>query len=143
MNEEKLENLDQIPERPDLSLEILEIIKGNFTDSEIRDKLSLYHENDIAEVIPDLSVSERKKLYKVLGVELVSEIFAYLEDAHEYLLELGNETAADVIESMDADDAVEILDDLSDESKQQLIPLLEPEAQEDIKLGIFMPLNNR
>ena len=134
MNEEKLERLDQIPERPDLSLEILEIIKGNYTDSEIRDKLSLYHENDIAEVIPDLSVFERKKLYKVLGVELVSEIFAYLEDAHEYLLELGNETAADVIESMDADDAVEILDDLSDESKQKLIPLLEPEAQEDIKL---------
>ena len=80
MNEEKLERLDQIPERPDLSLEILEIIKGNYTDSEIRDKLSLYHENDIAEVIPDLSVFERKKLYKVLGVELVSEIFAYLED---------------------------------------------------------------
>ena len=134
MNEERLEVLDQIPERPDLSQEILEIITNEKSVDAIRDKLSLYHDNDIAEVIPELSQAERKKLYKILGVEWVSDIFAYLADAHEYLLELGNETAADVIESMDVDDAIEILDDLSDESKNELITLLEPEAQKDIEL---------
>ncbi len=134
MNEEKLETVNQIPEKPDLQQEILSIITGNLTAEEVREELSLYHENDIAEVIPELTEQERKKLYKTLGVELVSDIFAYLEDAHEYLLELGNETAADVIESMDADDAIEILDDLSDENKRELIPLLEPEAQKDIEL---------
>ena len=117
MNVERLEIVEQTPERPDLSQEILEIIINEKSTDNIRDKLSLYHDNDIAEVIPDLSQTERKKLYKILGVEWVSDIFAYLDDAHEYLLELGNETAADVIESMDADDAIEILDDLSDESK--------------------------
>ena len=134
MNEERLDIIDQIPERPDLSQEILEIITSEKKASALRDKLSLYHDNDIASVIPDLSQTDRKKLYKVLGVDWISDIFAYLEDAHEYLLELGNETAADVIESMDADDAVEILDDLSDESKNELITLLEPEAQKDIEL---------
>ncbi|MBO5889695.1 MAG: magnesium transporter [Clostridia bacterium] len=134
MNEEKIEVLNQIPEKPDYSEEILAIINGKYTITETREKLSLYHDNDIAEVIPELTLEARKKLYRILGVDWISDIFAYLEDAHEYLLELGNEKAADVIESMDADDAVEILDDLSEESKNQLLPLLEPEAQEDIKL---------
>ena len=134
MNEEKIEVLNQIPEKPDYVEEILSIINGKFSSSEIREKLSLYHDNDIAEVIPELSLEARKKLYRILGVEWISDIFAYLEDAHEYLLELGNEKAADVIESMDADDAVEILDDLSEESKSQLLPLIEPEAQKDIEL---------
>lgn len=134
MNEEKLEIVNQIPEKPDYVEEILSIITSNRLPDEIKSELSLYHDNDIAEVISELSEQERKKLYKILGVEWVSDIFAYLDDAHEYLLELGNETAADVIESMDADDAVEILDDLSDENKSKLIPLLEPEAQKDIRL---------
>ncbi len=134
MNEEKIEVVNQIPEKPDYIEEILAIINGKLSSSEIREQLSLYHDNDIAEVIPELSFNARKKLYKILGVEWISDIFAYLEDAHEYLLELGNEKAADVIESMDADDAVEILDDLPEESKNQLLPLIEPEAQKDIEL---------
>ncbi len=134
MNEEKIEVLNQIPEKPDYSEEILEIINGKYSSSEMREKLSLYHDNDIAEVIPELTLEARKKLYRILGVDWISDVFAYLEDAHEYLLELGNEKAADVIESMDADDAVEILDDLSEESKSQLLPLIEPEAQKDIEL---------
>ncbi len=134
MNEEKLDLLNQIPSKPDYVEELLSIINGDLSNKEIREQLSLYHDNDVADVIPELSPEGRKKLYKILGVEGVSDIFAYLEDADEYLLELGNEKAADVLESMDADDAVEILDDLSDERKSQILPLLEPEAKEDIEL---------
>ena len=90
MNEEKIEVVNQIPEKPDYVEELLSIIKSGKTNAEIRELLYDYHDNDIAEVIPELSFNARKKLYKILGVEWISDIFAYLEDAHEYLLELGN-----------------------------------------------------
>ena len=70
----------EIPERPDYEKELEAIIKSNLSDDEIREKLSDYHENDIADVLEDLTEEERQKLYRILGVESVSEIFAYLED---------------------------------------------------------------
>ncbi len=134
MNEEKLEVNKEIPKKPDYVEELLSIINSDLTNKEIKEQLSYYHDNDIAGVIPELSSEARKKLYRILGLETVSDIFAYLEDANEYLLELGNEKAADILESMDADDAIEILDDLSEERKKEILPLLEPEAKEDIEL---------
>jgi len=112
--EEKFEN-ENLPEetlpepqvKRDYAAEILELLDGNLTDAELLDKLSDYHESDIAEVLPTLSKEERLKLYKILGNERVSEIFAYLDDVEEFIGELTSETAADIIEEMDADDAIE------------------------------------
>ena len=135
MEEKELnEVIEEIPEKPDFSEELLEIIKSNLKPSEIKEKLSEYHDYDIAEVIPLLEPNERKKLYRTLGDEAVSDIFAYLEDVEEYIAELDNEKAADIIEEMDADDAIDVLSELPEEKKQDIITLIEPEAQADIKL---------
>lgn len=118
-----------------LYVEIIEIILSNSTDDEIKTKLDDYHENDIAEVLSELTPDERKKLYRILGVEKVSEIFAYLDDVSVYLDEIGIEKAADVIENMDADDAVDVLEEIEDdEQREKIISLMEPEATEDIML---------
>lgn len=114
--------------------EIMALLDGSLSADELKDKLSDYHESDIAEVIPNLSKEERLKLYKILGNEQVSEIFAYLEDVEEYIGELSTEKAADIIEEMDADDAIEVLDELSDERREEIFELLDTEAKEDIKL---------
>ncbi len=134
MNKEKLEVYSEIPKKPNHAEDLLAIINSGLSNKEIKERLSYYHDNDVAEIISSLSSERRKKLYKILGVESVSRIFAYLEDANEYLLELGSDMAADILESMDADDAIEILDDLSEERKNEILPLLEPEAKEDIEL---------
>ena len=137
MNEEKdLQLENQIPERRDYAEELLEIIQSNYTSSELREKLDDYHDNDIAEVLEKLSPTERKKLYRILGNEAVSNIFAYLDNVDEYIDELDNEKAADIIESMDVDDAIDVLEELSEERKNELLPLIEPEAQKDIELII-------
>ena len=90
--------------------EILLLIKeGKF--SELED----YHDNDIADVLLDLTKDERIKLYHALGIQRVSDIFSYLdEDVSEALEELGIDKAADIIELMDADDAVDVLEELDD-----------------------------
>ncbi|MBR6737461.1 MAG: magnesium transporter [Clostridia bacterium] len=135
MENEKLnEELYEVPEKPDFTEELLSIIRGDLKVSELKDKLEEYHDNDIAEVIPLLEPIERKKLYKTLGDEAVSNIFAYLENVEDYIAELDDEKAADIIEEMDADDAIDVLSELTEERKQDIITLIEPEAQADIKL---------
>lgn len=115
--------------------EILQIIQSGKTDEEIRDALDDYHENDIAEALQELDTEGRKKLYRILGVERVSEIFTYIDDVSEYLEELPLEQAVDVLENMDADDAVDALEDLDDEEqKQKLISMMDEDSTEDIRL---------
>lgn len=132
-NEEK--RLYDVPERPDYEKELIEIIKSGAPDIVIRERLDDYHENDIADVLDSLTVDERKKLYRTLGVERVSEIFAYVEDGiDKYIGELEVEKAADIIESMDADDAVDILDGLEDEKIGEIKSLMDEESRQDIDL---------
>ncbi|MCR5836715.1 MAG: magnesium transporter [Lachnospiraceae bacterium] len=129
MSTELLEN-----ERVDYEKEIIELIRSDKSAAEKKDLLSDYHENDIAAVLSELDSKERKKLYMILGLESVSEIFAYLDDPEEFIEELDEEVAADILENMEADDAVDILEELEDEKSEALIQLMEDEAREDIDL---------
>ena len=75
------------------------------------------------------------RLYKILGVEKVSEIFSYLEeDVVKYIEELAPEKAADIIESMDADDAVDVLDELEEDKIGEIKELMDEESRQDIEL---------
>lgn len=121
-------------ERPDYEQELIEIIHGNDSPEMIKEKLEDYHENDLASVVEKLTEEDRKKVYQILGVETVSELFAYLDDVEKYINELDAEKAADIIESMDADDAVDVLEELKDEKRQELVELMDEEARNDINL---------
>ena len=101
----------EIPEKADYEAEIIDIIRGNEPAYVKKEKLNDYHENDIASVLEDLDVNERRRLYALLGLDRVSEIFAYLDDPEEFIEELDSELAADILENMEADDAVDILDE--------------------------------
>lgn len=115
--------------------EIVALIRSNLPIHEIRTKLNDYHDNDIAETFDELTFDERKKLYETLGLERTSEIFSYLEDDISiYFDELDNETVADIIESMDSDDAITALEELEDEHREEIVQLMNEEAQEDIQL---------
>ncbi|MBO5851723.1 MAG: magnesium transporter [Clostridia bacterium] len=124
----------QLVEKRDYTEELLEIVKSKDSQKVKREKLSEYHDNDIAEIIPLLTEEERKTLYKILGNEAVSDVFAYLDDVEDYLAELDNEKVADIIESMDVDDAIDVLEELTEEQRNELIPLIEPETQKEINL---------
>ncbi len=122
------------PEKPDYEQELINIMESDLSDEELRERLNDYHENDIANILEDLTPVKRKRLYRVLGIEVVSEIFTYLEDVGKYIEELDSDKAADIIESMDADDAVDVLDELEDDKSHELISLMDEEARHDIDL---------
>ena len=55
--------------------EILALIHSGLPQAELAEKLSDYHENDLADALAALTPDERQKLYAVLGVDTVAEIF--------------------------------------------------------------------
>lgn len=137
MNEENKnleENFDNVPEKRDYEEELLNLVKSDIPPEQLKRELENYHENDIAAILPELSKAERIKLYKVLGVDTVSEVFTYLDDVEEYIEELDSEKAADIIESMDADDAIDVLEELESDKKEEIINLMEKDSVADIQL---------
>ena len=120
--------------KPNYAEEILKIIRSSSDNEELLDKISDYHENDIAESFELLSENERKKLYPILGAEQVAEIFTYIEDPDRYIGELDIDKAALVISYMDSDDAVDVLDELDESTKDKLVGLLDAESSRDIKM---------
>ena len=116
-------------------VQILEIIRSNHTDEELKRMLEEYHENDIASVFEELTIEEKERLRVVLGSEIMSEIVAFLSDAGEYLSEIDADDAAEIIEQMDADEAFEVLEDLDEETRSEIFELIEDEEiKEDIEL---------
>ncbi|HAR92326.1 MAG TPA: hypothetical protein DCR28_04480, partial [Eubacterium sp.] len=89
LNKEELENqvevTEEMPEKEDYEQELARIIKSDAPDTVKLEQIDDYHENDIAAVLEDLGVEERKELYHLLGIERLSEIFAYLEDPGEFV----------------------------------------------------------
>ena len=61
--------------------ELVDIIRSGLPKEELIDRLSDYHDNDIADALTKLTPDERRELYPLIGVERVAEIFAYLDDA--------------------------------------------------------------
>ena len=118
----------------DYIAEIIEIIRSGAEGETVCTKLSDYHDSDIADALAELLPDERKRLYRVLGEERFSEIFAYVDDADPYIIEFGLRDAAKIIENMDSDDAVDILDDVGDEIEEKLVKLMDREMSRDIKL---------
>ena len=122
------------PVKPDYSEELLALIRSGRPAAELREDIEGYHDSDIADVLEQMTPEERKKLYRLLGNERMSDVFAYLEDVGLYIEELDAEKAADIIEGMDADDAIDVLEELDDDKREEIIGLLDAEAAEDIQL---------
>ena len=114
--------------------ELIAIIRGNLSREELVDRLFDYHDNDIADALELLTPEERKRLYSALGAERVAEIFAYLDDGDVYLKELSLKQQAKVISEMDSDDAVDILEEVDDDTKCKILGMLDKEASEDVRL---------
>lgn len=114
--------------------ELVGLIRGNLSGEELLERLADYHENDLAGAFEQLTKEERQKLYPLLGAEKVSEIFAYIEDVDAYMKELDIRHVAKIIESMDSDDAVDVLEEMDDTTQEKLVRLMDEETNADIRL---------
>ena len=119
----------------DYSQEILQIIRSNASPAAMADRLEDFHENDLADVLPKLTKAERCKLYRILDVNTLSDIFEYTEeeDAAEYLGEMDVKKAAAILSGMETASLADVLDKVEKKRKKILLELLEPEVRKDVE----------
>ena len=58
----------------DHSQEILSVIRSNASPGILRNKLEDYHENDLADIFPELTLAERRKICRILDTDMLSDI---------------------------------------------------------------------
>jgi len=131
-NEENAE----IGKKRDYKSEIISIVRGNLSPGMMRDRLENYHENDLAEVLPSLTAAERKKLYRILNTDVLSDIMEYTEegDASRYLGEMDIKKTAIIISHMDADAAVEILRAMEKSRRELVLDLMDLDTRRELAL---------
>lgn len=131
-----MENNENIEiEERDYRAEILELIRSGCSDEALKEALEEYHDYDIASVIDELTDEEKELIFRAIGIEAMSDVVPYMEDAGEYLAGLDIEDAADIIEQMDADEALEVLDELDEDIREEVLEHIEDtEVKEEIEL---------
>ena len=115
-------------------LEIKKLIQENRPDVEIAEALPNYHENDIAELLENLSQTERKRIYHVLGLAKTANVFPYFDDPQQYIEEISVEDAAAIISLLDSDDAVDVLEQLDPGTKTRIVEKLHGAIAQDVKI---------
>ena len=116
--------------------EITSIIRGNYSPKTMMYKLEDYHANDIAEIMKELALPERKKFYRVCSIDMLAEIFEYLdeEEASTYLDEMDIRKASEVVSNLDTDTAVGILSYIDKSKRALIISTVNPDVQQEIRL---------
>lgn len=124
----------EILKEPMFTEEIVAIIRKDLSDEQLIDELHNYHDNDIARSLKELTKEERLKLYNVLGAKWTSEIIAFVDEPEEYIAEIGIDKFAAIINEMDSDDAVDVLEEVGENVRDELRPYLAEDVKADIRL---------
>ena len=93
-------------------------------DKAALEKLEALHPADIAEIYENLSVEEATYLYLLLDPEKASDVLVELEedDREKFLGALPSHViASQFIDHMDSDDAADVIGDLTEEKKQEVL----------------------
>ena len=131
-----MENFNFEEKKLDYEQKIVNIIRSSMSPKVIKNPLENYHENDIANSLEWMNPSERKRLYRILDVETVSDILECLDvaDAVAYLEEMDIKKKVDVVSNMEADKIVCILQKLSLRERETLVELMDSESKKDVAL---------
>ena len=129
-----MDNTEDYQDYQDYRAEILGIVRSNASPGIMRNKLEDYHENDLADVFPDLSVAERRKLCRILNLDMLADIFEYIDEkqAAEYLDEMDVRKAAAILSRMETDAVVDVLRMIPKEKRALLLELMDDEARKDM-----------
>ena len=126
---------EKVLNKPMYADEIVKIFRSGLPKDELIEKK---FPTTIQAILPTLlkkmTADERKALYPVLGVELLAEIFSYIEDSEEYLKEINSDKVANLLSEMDSDDAVDILEKLGDDDRKRIVALLDNDAKQDVRM---------
>ena len=124
----------EVLKEPIFAEKILRIIRSSPSMEEMREQLRDYHDNDIAQSLKYLNRAERNLLYSALDAEWLAEIISYIDDPVEYVDEIGIDKLSAIINEMDADDAVDLWENIDESVKVKLRPMIDDQTKAAILL---------
>ena len=98
-------------------------------------RLHELHPADAADILEQLTPSQRAKVFATLDITQAADTISELEDdlQAEVVDDLGDERASDILELMDPDDAADILGDLPYAKAEALLRLMGVKEQAEIR----------
>ena len=119
---------------PNYRAELLELIHSSLSPKALNDRLTDYHADDLADLFPCISREDRDRLYRILHVQDLSDIFEHLDDPTVYYAELSIRKKVDILCCMNPDKSSDLLQKLSRVERSTLLDLLPIETRSDIAL---------
>jgi magnesium transporter len=104
----------------------------------VREAVSEFHAEDIAELLEDLSAREAVLLVRALPTETAADVVERLSPRRQVLVfnAIDTRRAVELLREMDPDDRVDLLQELEEEDATALLGALErhePEAAEEVR----------
>lgn len=100
----------------------------------LRQKLTEYNDADIAAILGELPEEDLIKVFRILPKDTAADAFAYLdiEDQQLIITSMSDAEAAGIINSMMADDATDLFEEMPANIVKRLLANVSPEARRDI-----------
>lgn len=124
----------EVLKEPVFSEKIVKIIQLSSSMEEMKEQLRDYHDNDIAQSLALLNRAERNLIYSAIDAKWLADIISYIDDPAAYIEEIGINKLAEIINEMDADDAVDLWEDIDESVKVKLRPMIDDETKTEIHL---------
>ncbi len=122
--------------KPSYEEEIAKIIRGDALPKMQKDQLLNYHENDIADALDIMNVTERQRLYRILDQDDLAAVFEYLEKDKIvlYLEEMDLRKKSALVSGMEADKAVNVLRQMDKKEREMMLTLMDDSTKKEIEL---------
>ena len=120
----------------DRAAEIAELVRSDLSPKAAQERLAEYHAGDIAAAAELLSAGERTKLFRMLDMDELADVFEYFEpeNSAEYLKETDLGKTVLLIGKMETDAAADVLREFPKEKRNQLFELLDEELRRKLEL---------
>ncbi|MBL63921.1 MAG: magnesium transporter [Opitutae bacterium] len=114
---------------------------ANEPEGVVRSFVEKIHQADLADLIGLLSPVDRRKLLRIIHVDLDPDLLFELEDSlrKEMVDILSAREMADAITEMDSDEAVQVLEDLETYQQTDILREVPREERRDIEKGLQYP----
>lgn len=102
--------------------------------TKLRQYLAELNEADIAALMEELEEEDMLKVFRILPKDLAADVFSYLDVDNQQLIitSLSDKEAANIINNLMADDAVDFLEEMPANVVKKLLANANPEARRDI-----------
>ena len=107
----------------------------------LREELSEMNEADIAAIMEELSGEDMLTVFRFLPKDMAAEVFSYLPIEHQQgiVAELSDKEAANIIDNLMADDAVDFLEEMPANVVKRLLANASPDTRRDINQLLRYP----